>query len=328
MVYIYFFLLSIMSCMQAKHKPIDVVYTWVNGSDPAWKQERAAYISSNVHIDAIKDKRFRDHNELKYSLRSIYMFAPFVNHIFIVTNGQRPKWLKPHPKITIIDHKDIFQNHAHLPTYAALAIESNLHRIPALSEHYVYFNDDFFLGSTITHKDLYTKKGKIRIFETNTKIPMHATLEHAHHVIMLPAIQTGNILRKAFGQDKRPRFLHHAPYVMKKTLVSKAEKKFPFAFSHASAQRFRVPNNYRILCCLIPYMGLYTNQAIPSFPKIEYVSIKSILHVDKPKLDSILDNRPMFFCIQDEAETVSQDAEAYIQSFFETYFPFPGPWEI
>jgi hypothetical protein len=33
-----------------------------------------------------------------------------------------------------------------LPTFSSPAIEANLHRIAGLSEHFLYFNDDVFLG--------------------------------------------------------------------------------------------------------------------------------------------------------------------------------------
>ena len=37
--------------------------------------------------------RYRDNNELRYSLRSLAKFAPWIRHVYIVTNGQIPYWL-------------------------------------------------------------------------------------------------------------------------------------------------------------------------------------------------------------------------------------------
>lgn len=37
--------------------------------------------------------RYRDNNELKYSLRSLVKYAPWVRRIFIVTADQVPSWL-------------------------------------------------------------------------------------------------------------------------------------------------------------------------------------------------------------------------------------------
>lgn len=45
-----------------------------------------------------------------------------------------------------MDHTTIFEGYEeNLPTFNSLSIESLLHKIPGLSENYVYFNDDFFL---------------------------------------------------------------------------------------------------------------------------------------------------------------------------------------
>ena len=38
-------------------------------------------------------RRFADWDELKYSLRSLEKYAPWVRHVYIVTNGQIPSWL-------------------------------------------------------------------------------------------------------------------------------------------------------------------------------------------------------------------------------------------
>jgi len=140
---------------------IDIVYTWVNGSDPRHKQalrdtkrllkgEQAIICNStqkegenNCTKDEETASRFVDNHELMYSLRSIEKFAPWVRHIFLVTNGQVPYWLNlTHPKISVVTHEDIFMNKSHLPTFSSPAIEANIHLIPGLSERFIYFNDD------------------------------------------------------------------------------------------------------------------------------------------------------------------------------------------
>lgn len=91
----------------------------------------------------------------RYSLRSLETNAPWIRHIYIVTNGQVPSWLDTsNPRVSIIPHDVIFANHSVLPTFSSLAIEFNLHRIPGLSETFLYFNDDVFLGRPVTPWDL------------------------------------------------------------------------------------------------------------------------------------------------------------------------------
>ncbi len=72
------------------------------------------------------------------------MHAPWIRTIYIVTASQVPVWLNTaHPRVRIIDHKELFPDPAaQLPTFNSLAIESVLHRIPGLSEYFLYFNND------------------------------------------------------------------------------------------------------------------------------------------------------------------------------------------
>jgi UDP-N-acetylglucosamine-lysosomal-enzyme len=159
---IFSFLLILLNHVSALPSSVDIVYTWVDGGDPEWKRIKNHYLElSNlekpVSLDSSSDSRFNDHQELKYSLRSIWKYAPFVNHIYIVTMGQKPYWFKEHPKITFIDHKDIFVNLDHLPTFNSQAIEAHLHRIKGLSEYFIYFNDDVFLGNRVRIEDFFTE---------------------------------------------------------------------------------------------------------------------------------------------------------------------------
>jgi hypothetical protein len=105
------------------------------------------------------DDRYRDMRILKYWFRAVEKYAPWVNRIHFVTWGHLPDWLNTqHPKLHIVSHKDYIPEE-YLPTFSSHPIELNFHRIPGLSEHFVYFNDDTFLNSTIT-PDFFFRKGK------------------------------------------------------------------------------------------------------------------------------------------------------------------------
>lgn len=112
----------------------------------------------NQLMDDFSKNRFEDNNELKYSLRSVEKYAPWIRNVYIVTNGQVPNWLNTsHPRIKLVNHSDIFEDKSHLPTFSSNAIESNLHRIKGLSEKFLYFNDDVLLGREIYLDDFYTE---------------------------------------------------------------------------------------------------------------------------------------------------------------------------
>ena len=122
--------------------------------------------SSNDRNTDLTSNRFADNSELKYSLRSIDAFAPWVRKIFIVTNGQIPSWLNlDHPRIELVAHEEIFANKSHLPTFSSPAIESNIHRIPGLSKKFIYMNDDVFFGKEVWPDDFYTHSKGQKIFQ-------------------------------------------------------------------------------------------------------------------------------------------------------------------
>ena len=121
---------------------IDVVVTWVDGSDPEWLKERALYSGTPVELS---DVRFRDWGLMRYWFRGIEKYAPWVRKIHFVTWGHLPDWLDTaNPKLHIVKHTD-FIPAEYLPTFNSHTIELNLHRIEGLAERFIYFNDDIFL---------------------------------------------------------------------------------------------------------------------------------------------------------------------------------------
>ena len=141
---------------------IDLVYLWVDGDDPNWLERRSKYIEQTDQTDKQSFCRGRlvENEELRYSLRSVDRFAPWINHIFIVTDRQVPKWLdKKNTKITIIDHLDILHKE-NLPVYNSNTIERAIHLIDGLSEHYIYANDDMMFGRELSPQYFFTSKGK------------------------------------------------------------------------------------------------------------------------------------------------------------------------
>ena len=102
------------------------------------------------------------------SKRSIIKFAPWFNHIYIVTNGQIPVWLNTNnPDISVVSHSEIFRNQADLPTFQSNAIEVNLHRIPGLTDNFIYFNDDMSLIGPLCPEDLLLTNGSYARFPTS-----------------------------------------------------------------------------------------------------------------------------------------------------------------
>ena len=145
--------------------PIDIVYLWVDGNDPAWRRKRraaAASLGQGLHqamgAHGNVEGRFRDNGELRYSLRALDRFFPAHGHVYLVTDAQTPAWLQPSDRLTVIDHSSLIPS-ASLPTFDSGHIESYIHRIPNLSERFFYLNDDVFFGSPVKLDDWFWDGG-------------------------------------------------------------------------------------------------------------------------------------------------------------------------
>ncbi|XP_069760515.1 N-acetylglucosamine-1-phosphotransferase subunits alpha/beta isoform X2 [Narcine bancroftii] len=124
-------------------------------------------ISQSKQDDDISASRFEDNEELRYSLRSVERYAPWIRHVFIVTNGQIPSWLNlDNPRVTIVTHQEIFRNLSHLPTFSSPAIETHLHRIPGLSQKFIYLNDDVMFGKEVWPDDFYSHSNGQKVYLT------------------------------------------------------------------------------------------------------------------------------------------------------------------
>jgi hypothetical protein len=312
--------------------PIDIVYLWVDGSDPKWLSIKNSYSKiyqeETVFIaDACIDSRFSDHEELKYSLRSLVKFAPFFNHIYIITMNQSPHWLLDHPKITIVDHQQVFNDPEDLPTFNSQAIESHLHRIPGLAEHFVYFNDDVLLGKRVSPYDFFTQDGKINVlfekgFTVSSSPEVQATMYRKAWV-------NSNLLLDTHFTSEPRRRLSHAPFALRKSLIQEVESRFPLIFIGNSAHKFRSDQDFNLSNGLLQYIwryqgyvekGCLTNKMISLYSNERFAE-------SKEALDSFLGSPLHTLCIQDCTTEDSIEVSQCLKNFFETLLPEAAPWE-
>lgn len=139
---------------------ISLVYTWVDGGDPHHVQKKHKYLGKKIKIigDENTDYRFRSSGEIYHSIESSIRFAPWISKIFIVVDDDQIGRFdmgklsnEAREKITLIKHSEIFtgEHSSHLPTFNSHAIESQLYKIPNLTEHFIYANDDCFFGAPV-----------------------------------------------------------------------------------------------------------------------------------------------------------------------------------
>ena len=176
---------------------IDFVIAWVDGADPAWRRERDVYAGNKGRSAASSgDARYRDWELLRFWFRGVERFAPWVRRIHFVTWGHLPEWLDTaNPKLAVVNHRD-FIPQEYLPTFSSHPIELNFHRIPGISEQFVYFNDDVFLLRPVKDTDFF-KNGKPK--DMLALQPVVANREDD----MMPYIYLNNAMLLAKYFDKR-----------------------------------------------------------------------------------------------------------------------------
>lgn len=329
-----FFILALCAASVAEgiSEPIDIVYLWVDGSDLKWREIKNHYkdlefSNGKVIHDAVTENRFLNNGELKYALRSVWKYAPFINHIYIVTMGQRPEWLAEHPMVSIVDHKDIFLNPENLPTFNSQAIESNIHRIQGLSEYFLYSNDDMFFGRPVEAHDFYTEDKKVKILYAKTMSPSGLSSGHLNACCQA-AINTNDLLDRNYKRERR-HFFAHAPVPLIKSYFYETEETFPLAFKSTSSHRFRSPLDYTITNGLLHYHWLYNGKCAKSSLTNVMVHITSSSYEKtKRRLEKYVGKDKHTFCLQDNMRGDRKEAVTAMLEFLEENYPEKAPWEI
>ena len=312
--------------------PVDIVYLWCNSSDEEWlkkKNNELKKYKKSLDEDAVGNCRFIDNNELKYSLRSLEKYAKWINNIFIVTDNQVPKWLDTNnPKIHIVNHCDILPPEA-LPTFNASAIETVIHKIPNLSEYFLFANDDMFFGNYV-EKSFFYNKDKLPIFRFINRRIINKKYNHLYGHMISTAYK---LIKEKYGKTF-PYFPHHNIDAYRKSDIEKCYNDFKDLFEQTAKQKFREKD-----CVQRSILGYYSIaksladcKIVNSFSKkilanLKIQSVDSFMFELKASKLKLLDRlRPSLFCLNDSLKTNNNDRLA-AKYYLENRFPEPSQFE-
>jgi hypothetical protein len=311
---------------------VDMVFSWVDGNDPEFRTRHAAAMADHLTNHTVgegdaADARIRQIGELKYALRSVHAFAPWVRRIFIATDSPAPEWLAPHPKITIVPAEDYFTDLSALPVYNSHAVESQVHHIPGLAEHFLYSNDDMFFGRTLAPTMFFSPGGVTKFIEAGERIglgannPERSGYENAARV-------NRQLLWEKFGKIIT-RHLEHTAAPLRKSVLLALEREFSQDFARTKASRFRASTDISVTSSLYHYYALMTGRAVQNeSAKVLYVD--TTLRSGLAKLPQLLKKRKFdFFCLNDGSfpEVSARERAEVVGEFLEKYFPLAAPWE-
>lgn len=311
--------------------PIDVVYTWVDDDDPDWQKRKADAHGEldlkSINETAINASRFNNREELRYSLRSLEMYADWVNHIYIVTDRQVPEWLNvDNPKITVVDHSEIFADTSALPVFNSHAIESQLHHIPGLSDKYVYMNDDIVFLRPTNPSLFFYGNGNSKFFKSTA--PLDLAPPSARDLPVLSAAKHNReLIEQTFGRTITNK-LKHTPHPQQKSVLERLEAEHPEIFRKVSHSTFRHPDDLSITSALHHWYAYGLGKAAPAGIRYGYVNLAS--ETAEKRLDSFSRSRTYDVLCVNETETTPERAaeiDVFLAEFFHKRFPFKSSFE-
>jgi hypothetical protein len=309
-------------------EPIDMVFSWVDGSSTEFQRQRAARMAGYVVGEGDDGPaRYRHVDELRYALRSVHMYAPWVRRIFIATDSPAPSWLLDHPKVTIVRSEEFFADPSVLPTHNSHAVEAQLHRIEGLSEHFLYSNDDMFFGRPVEPEMFFTPAGVSRFVECEIRIGAGESALHRSGHDNALRVNRG-LLKERFGRTI-VRDLEHCAAPLRRSVVAELERTFPDEFARTAASRFRSATDISVTNCLYHYYALMTGRAVTTrAPHVRYV--QTTMAKSLRRMRSLAERRDVdMFCLNDGGETELPE-EVRVQAVVETLermFPVRAPWE-
>lgn len=258
---------------------IDVVYTWYNSNDYLASKTRM-YYNNNPYEE---DKRFTDIGELRYSIASVKKYMPWVRQIWvaIADDQEVPLWLKNDTNINIVKHSEFFPSTQVRPTYNSVAIESSLHNIKGLSERFIYFNDDTFVGKPLKPSHFYTKNGKPKVWLSPIEYDKLKCLNKPskHNLMELNAFNQVMDIRPN-STRKLKRMKHQA-----KALTKSMMKNFEESVNLESTRSSRFRDNLSINTILgASTLCLIDNECVETrIPSSLYINLNTDYDVEKLK---------------------------------------------
>jgi hypothetical protein len=308
--------------------PVDAVITWVDDTDPVWRARRAERLAAMPGRPATGDgaERFRNRDELRYCLRSIAMYAPWIRHVHLVTDGQCPDWLATdHPDVTVVTHRQLFADVTILPVFNSHAIESQLHRIPDLAEHFLYFNDDMFLGRPVRPEQFFQGNGVPLVNLDSRAIPPGPVTDCDDEYVA-PQKNTRELIRREHGRETS-RVLSHTPYPLTRSLLAESAECFAAELAVTAASAFRSRSDVAPVTLAVAH-GFLAGRVAWGRLGHHYLDVDRYTALEQlPELVRRRDTDS--FCLNDGSvdRVPPPEQDRQITVFLQDYFPVTGPLE-
>ncbi|HJX10495.1 MAG TPA: stealth conserved region 3 domain-containing protein [Candidatus Binatia bacterium] len=304
--------------------PIDIVYTWVDSKDPAWRRAFEEADRRPTNGDAFADGRFHSSDELRYSLRSVRTYLPWAGTIHIVSNCSPPDWLDAgHARFHWVRHEEILDE-ACLPTFNSHAIEASLHCVPGVAENFLYFNDDFFALDALTPADFVNENGTLNA-NLEPLAVVNSEVDPSAPDYLNAARNGAKLLYERHGYY--PTRLHrHAPYSLSRPLLEQLEGEFQSAVNITRRARFRSTTDISMASFLAHHYGFMRREVVYAGYPTELVNSNDPFFALQMRRVASAAEKPKIVCLN-EGGAPSARWRRQLARFMAEQFPVPAHWE-
>lgn len=283
--------------------PIDIVIRWA-GLPTETKRTKCQALGLDP------DNVFPLYTEdLKYCLLSIYTNMPWFQRLYLLLDDdeQVPPFLSAitDNRLTIVRHSQFIPNEF-LPTYNSNVIDSWIHRVPCLAEHFIVFDDDTFVLRPVEPR---------AFFRLNSGKPITRHYEGRNRHKMKPSpigfvTMWQDAIRK-FG-FKYSRIQHHAQPFRKSLMEQYVKDTFAVALNEAGKLRTRSRGDINLLRFTSALMSQRGDNVMIRTGNVYDLFIEGG-DVTKEKVREIMNSetRPTFLCVNNTHPSQTQVNRLY-----------------
>lgn len=317
---------------------IDLVYLWVDGNDPVWLAKKNAWLPAGKQVDpeAAGECRYAENDELRYSLRSVEKYAPWIHRIYILTDDQTPAWLDTsNPRVRVVSHREIMPAEI-LPVFNSTVIELFLARIPGLSEHFLYANDDMFFNRPVDPGFFFNAQGQPIVRLKKQSLRHHPDDIYCHTILRMQ-----ELVKARYGRCTSLAPHHNVDAYLRSDYLECCDV-FRDVLAPNVHNRFRSFENWQR--SLVHYYALVQGRA--SLRKVNrYNKLRTPLQMLRaafgvgcgsdsrcipaytPDLESVMEKYdPSLFCLNDDARMTAED-RLRVRQFLGKLFPEKSSFE-
>ena len=294
---------------------VDVVIPYVDMGDRNWVSDFIYY--TKTHNPS--PERYRSWGTLKYIVRGIAKYMPFVRKIFLLVSreSQVPVWVNTE-NVQIVYHRD-FIPAQFLPTFNSCTIEAFLYNIPDLSERFIYFNDDMFPINDLYLDEFFTGD------KPHIKFNFYKDISDKN-LFNAQCFASMNIIKTALGTEitgfrlVRP---EHCITPMRKETVNKVNEICSNEISKTISKTRQPKNVNQYIYSLYEY---FTDNYVDDICQFIYLTLKDDLTTIK---NTILHSDFQVVCLNDGSNVKDYSkTRLALQNIFAEKFPDKCKYEI